>query len=79
MVTSTPYLGMLFRKTFPEEQIGNRLPGECPIPADTQGQSGWGSEHLMELWVSLCIAGEWAQMAFKDRFQHKQFCDSLIL
>ena len=21
----------------------------CAIPGDTQGQSGWGSEHLMEL------------------------------
>ena len=27
-----------------------------PIPADSQGQ-GMGSEHLMELWVSLFIAG----------------------
>ena len=23
--------------------------GGCPIPADTPGQAGWGSEHLMEL------------------------------
>ncbi len=23
--------------------------GGCPIPADTQGQAGRGSEHLMEL------------------------------
>ena len=23
--------------------------GGCPIPADIQGQTGWGSEHLMEL------------------------------
>ena len=21
--------------------------GGCPIPGDTQGQAGWGSEHLM--------------------------------
>ena len=32
--------------------------GGCPIPGDTQGQAGWGSEHLMELWVSLFIEGE---------------------
>ena len=31
--------------------------GGCPIPGDTQGQAGWGSEHLMELWVSLFSAG----------------------
>jgi len=23
--------------------------GGCPISGDTQGQAGWGSEHLMEL------------------------------
>ena len=23
--------------------------GGCPIPGDTQGQAGWGSEYLMEL------------------------------
>ena len=23
--------------------------GGCPIPGDTEGQAGWGSEHLMEL------------------------------
>ena len=27
-----------------------------PLPACTQVQAGWGSELLMELWVSLCIA-----------------------
>ena len=32
--------------------------GGCSIPVDTQGQAGWGSEHLMELWVSLFIEGE---------------------
>jgi len=38
-----------------------------PIPGDTQGQAGQGSEHLMELWVSLFIAGE--QVTFKGPFQ----------
>jgi len=29
----------------------NRLPrgGACSIPEDTQGQAGWGFEHLIEL------------------------------
>ena len=35
-----------------------------------------GSEHLVELWVSLFIAGEWDQMAFKGPFQPQQFNDS---
>jgi len=46
----------------------HRLPREVivPIPADTQGQ-GMGSEHLMELWVSLCIvhAGGWTRWPLK--------------
>ena len=37
-----------------------------------------GSEHLVELWVSLFIAGEWDQMAFKGPFQPQQFNDSMI-
>ena len=45
----------------------------------TQGQAGWGSEHLMELWVSLCTAGEWDQMAFKGPFQLRGHCDSVVL
>jgi len=32
--------------------------GGCPIPSDTQGEAGHGSQLLMELWVSLFIAGE---------------------
>ena len=36
-----------------------------------------GSEHLMELWVSLFIAGEWDQMAFRSPFQLKLFYDSI--
>ena len=31
--------------------------GGAPIPGETQGQAGPGSEHLMELWVSLFSAG----------------------
>jgi len=38
-----------------------------------------GFEHLIELWVSLFIAGELDQMAFKGLFQLKQFHNSLIL
>jgi len=43
------------------------------MPGDTQGQAGRGSEHLVELWVLLVIAGEWDQMAFKGPFQLKPF------
>ena len=50
----------------------------CPIPADTQGQAGQDSEHLMELWVSLFTEGEWDQLAFKGFFQLKPFCGSMI-
>jgi len=38
-----------------------------PCPGDTQGQAGWGSEHLMELFT----AGELDQMTFKGLFQLK--------
>jgi len=38
-------------------QVAQRS-GGCPILADIQGQAGQGSEHLMELWLSLFIAGE---------------------
>lgn len=33
----------------------------CPIPGDIHGQTGWSSEHLTELWVSLFMAGSWAR------------------
>ena len=36
-----------------------------PIHGDTQGQTGRGSEHLIELWVSLFSAGGLDQMTFK--------------
>ena len=45
-------------------QVAQRC-GGCPIPGDTQGQAGWGSEHLMELWEFLCIAGELDQMGLE--------------
>ena len=41
-------------------------------------RSGWmGSEYLMELWVSLFIAGELGQMAIKAFLQLNWFSDSL--
>ena len=46
--------------------------GPCPSPGDVQGQA----EHLMELWVSLFIAGELDQIAFKGPFQVKRLYDS---
>jgi len=45
--------------------------GGCPIPGDTRGQAGWGSEHLIELLMSLFIAGELSLIAFKGSFQLK--------
>ena len=53
--------------------------GGCPIPGDSRGQAGRGSEHLMELWVSLFIAGEFDQLASKGPFQLKKLNDPLIL
>lgn len=46
-----------------------------PIPGDTQGQTGWGSEPMTELWVF--IAGKWNQMALKGSFQLEQFYGSV--
>ena len=53
--------------------------GGCPVPGDTQGQAGWDSEHLMELWVSPFTVEELDQMAFKSAFQLKWFYDSMII
>ena len=47
---------MFFKCDEELEQIAQR-DGGCPILRDIQGQAGQGSEHLMELWVSLFIAG----------------------
>ena len=47
------------------------------MPLETQGQAVRGAELLMELQVSLFIAGGLDQMAFKGPFQTKQFCGSL--
>ena len=45
--------------------------GRCPIPGDIQGQVGQGSDHLIQLWMSLFIAEELVQMTFKGPFQLK--------
>jgi len=42
--------------------------GGHPILGNIQGQAGQGSEHLMELWVSLLTAGDLDQVAFKGSF-----------
>jgi len=49
----------------------HRLHGEVVVPHPWRHPvSGWmGSEHLMELWVSLCIAGKLDQMAFRGPLQ----------
>ena len=43
--------------------------GGCHVSGDIQSQSGLGSEHLIELQVSVLIAGELDQMVFKGPFQ----------
>lgn len=40
---------------------------------------GRGFEHLLELWVSLFIAGQLDQVAFTCPFQLKGFFDSVVL
>ena len=37
----------------------------CTILGDIQGQTGQDSEHLMELWVSLFIAGNGTKWPLK--------------
>ena len=54
------------------EQAAQR-DGGLSIPGDIQGQAGLGCEHLMELYVSLFIAGELDQMTLKGPFQLKWF------
>ena len=51
----------------------HRLPIEVVVPYPCRRpRSGWmGSELLMELWVSLFIAGGLDQRAFKGLFQLK--------
>ena len=45
---------------------------------DSDSRSGWmGSEYLMELYVSLFIAGELDQVTFKVPFQLEGFYDSM--
>jgi len=53
--------------------------GGCTIPEDTRSQAAWGSEHLMQLWVSLFTAGMLAQMALKGSLQLIRFYDFMIL
>ena len=51
--SSCDNLGNVFRVYI----ISAQRSGGCPILGDMEGQAGWGSEHLMELRVSLCTAG----------------------
>jgi len=51
--------------------------GGCPATGEHQGQAGWGSEHLMELWVFPFSAGALDQMASKGSFPLKLFYDSV--
>lgn len=47
-----------------EEEVAQRG-GECHVLGTIRGQAGRGSEHLIELWVSLFSAGGLDQMTFK--------------
>jgi len=50
------------------------MPHPCRQP-----RSGWrGSEHLVELWVSLLSAGESGQMTSKGPFRLKRFYDAMV-
>ena len=53
--TCTKKAGCIFCRSYRSAQRGSG----CPIPADSRGQAGRGSEQLMELWVSLFSAGGW--------------------
>ena len=53
--------------------------GGCPVPRDTEGQAGWGSEQLIELWVSLFIAWGLDKMPFRSSFQLKRFVFSDLI
>ena len=46
---------------------------ECPIPGDTQGQAGWGSEQP-DVAVGVCsLEGQLDQVAFMQPFKLIQF------
>lgn len=53
--------------------------GHCPERwwVRDPGVGGWGSVHLLELWGSLFVAGEWDQMAFEVPFQLRPSCGSM--
>ena len=64
------------RKFFNIREQWHWLPKEVVVPRPwRRSNSGWGSEHLMELRVSLFAAEECDQMAFRGRFQLKPLCD----
>ena len=60
-----------------QSSVASREGGGDPAPGDTQGQAGGALSTLIELWVSLFVAGELDRMAFKGPFQLKRFYDSM--
>lgn len=52
------------------EQFTHRS-GGCPVLGNIQGQVGQGSEYLLELWLSMFVAGELDWMTFECPFQFK--------
>jgi len=60
-------------------EVGDVMVAMWLSPGDTQGQAGWGSEHLMELWVSLFIEWEgWTSWPLNAPF-NSWFYKSMVL
>jgi len=58
----------------------HRVPRQAVVPRPCRHpRSGMGLCTLMELGMSLFIAGEWDQMAFKGLFRLKQLYDAMVL
>jgi len=74
-LSGSPHLAGIFSEkcfTIRVVRQWHGLPHPCGQP-----RSGWrGSEHLVELWASLLIAGGLDQVAFKGPFQLKRFYNS---
>ena len=71
----------IMRKFFTQKVLRHwhRLPREVMGSPSLETLKISPDEHLMELWVSLFIAEELDQMAFKSLFQFKPLYDSMIL
>ena len=48
---------------------------DAPWLETTKARGDGALSTLMELWVSMCIAGELHEIVIKSPFQLKRFCD----